>query len=456
MPVIVEDEEHEEPRVTVKEQRNEQTKTSLAGGIDGSTSLTGAHGKASASAKYEKTTSASTITQRQVVAERPWHRNGARSVQIGRLGGELIGPVMPDWKAYRVIPEMGAVSSVAASLKVKQRSINFRDIKIMTAPRPWLEPLRQLLSPGEQKRKRAFEILLAHLTQSALADYQDGLSATIAYHKLVFKPYEPTPLSSDPGEERKAIIIDEVALEGYLKVEKGREASALLALGVAQEMVGSIDDEEIQPRRTKGEYFIPDSAPLHALEVLRALTRKRVMRRSELQYPTLKGLKLVVVERGSEEVRLADATMTNGDYLLQLAVAKADCIQIARTMLKLNPLASGLEIAEAVSYELKLGWNAKGTTRRNGNAILRWMLWLEPYVVDAASSNKSGQVAYAMENQVGKGRPAAYRRAMEKELRRLVAQKVPASEIARRFGVSTQTVYGWKRHYRMTRQFRSP
>jgi DNA-binding NarL/FixJ family response regulator len=395
-----------------------------------------------------------------MVPDRRFYRNSSKSVQIGRLGEELSGPVMTNWKAYRVIPEKGVVSTASASLKVKQRSIAFHDIKPMAVPARWLDPLRKLLTFEERKRKRAFEVLLAHLAQSALANYQDSVSATIAHHKLVFKPYEAHPLSVEQGAERKVIDIDEVALEGYLKVAKGREASALLALGVDPEVIGGIEDDDEPRKRVREEYFIPDSTPPHALEVLKELIEKGMVRPSELKHPNalkdLKGLKLVVSERGSDEARLVDARMTNADYLLRRAVAKADCIEIARTMLKLNPLASGIEIATAVSQDLKLGWNVKGTMRRNGNAILRWMLWLEPYVVDAGTSNKASLIAYAVDsNKVGgRGRPDAHRKAMEKELRRLVAEGKTLAEIAETFGVSIGTVTGWKRHYNLTRRGR--
>jgi hypothetical protein len=45
-----------------------------------------------------------------------------------------------------------------------------------------------------------------------------------------------------------------VALEGFLKVEQGRELSALLALGVDPELVQSIDDDETGRKKKKGEY----------------------------------------------------------------------------------------------------------------------------------------------------------------------------------------------------------
>jgi hypothetical protein len=91
---IDDEDEQDASRITVREQHSEKRKTTLGGGIDGSASLAGPHGKAHANVKWEKTTNVRTTTQRQMVPDRRFYRNSSKSVQIGRLGEELSGPVM--------------------------------------------------------------------------------------------------------------------------------------------------------------------------------------------------------------------------------------------------------------------------------------------------------------------------------------------------------------------------
>jgi len=45
----------------------------------------------------------------------------------------------------------------------------------------------------------------------------------------------------------------------------------------------------------------------------------------------------------------------------------------------LNPAAGGREISDAVALVLVRKWELRATKLRNGNAIKRWTLWLEPY-----------------------------------------------------------------------------
>jgi hypothetical protein len=63
-----------------------------------------------------------------------------------------------------------------------------------------------------------------------------------------------------------------------------------------------------------------------------------------------------------------------------------ECIKVARAVMTVNPGAKAVEIADAVSLELGKNWMNEGTKRRNGNAIKRWLIWLEPHVLDPDES----------------------------------------------------------------------
>jgi DNA-binding NarL/FixJ family response regulator len=120
------------------------------------------------------------------------------------------------------------------------------------------------------------------------------------------------------------------------------------------------------------------------------------------------------------------------------------CIKVARAVLLINPDAAATDIADAVALELGKNWPIRGTRVRNGNAIIRWTVWLEPHLLDTSrSSFAAARVAYATDPNVIKGRPGL-RNAAEPELRRLIAEGKSVAEIARHLKVRPATIYLWK------------
>jgi hypothetical protein len=119
-------------------------------------------------------------------------------------------------------------------------------------------------------------------------------------------------------------------------------------------------------------------------------------------------------------------------------------------VLALNPDAGGSEIADAVALELGKEWEVAGTKVRNGNAIKRWTLWLEPYLIDPDSSSyAAAQVAYSRSKKVRKGASPVIRKKLAAELRILLEEGKSKSEIARIFNVSPATIGNWKKRLRL-------
>ena len=164
----------------------------------------------------------------------------------------------------------------------------------------------------------------------------------------------------------------------------------------------------------------------------------------------LQSLKLIEKDEQGNFVPAIASRYADPLFLMQRAVSLAECIKVARTVLALNPGAGGSEIADAVALELGKEWEVPGTKVRNGNAIKRWTLWLEPYLIDPDSSSyAAAQVAYSRSKKVTKGAPPVIRKKLAAELRTLVEEGKSKSEIARIFNVSPATIGNWKKRLRL-------
>jgi hypothetical protein len=142
---------------------------------------------------------------------------------------------------------------------------------------------------------------------------------------------------------------------------------------------------------------------------------------------------------------VSNSLVATPEMLMRRAVSAMECIKVARAVMTINPGAKAVEIADAVSLELGKNWTNEGTKRRNGNAIKRWLIWLEPHVLDPDESVD----AAARLTMVGKsivGRPSL-RGSVKERFMKMVEMDMSTAEIAEAFNVTRQTIYVWLRQY---------
>jgi hypothetical protein len=356
--------------------------------------------------------------------------------------------MITDFHGWRVTPHNTAeASGVIARVNVREHWINFDNIHVNKSPPGLLDKVKMLMTHQQTKRRQYFNLLLRHLVQTELRDHQGGTDATIASHVLLVRPHSPRATSQYPGESRRQIAIDGGRVAQWLAAEEGHEVGALIALGLRPEVIGPVAGEDEPKRAKRGSFFIPESAPPHAAATFEHIYKQGTIPKTEVLHPTtlhdLRALELIATDR--ETVRSIAKEGLDANIVMRRAVSEMECIHVTRQVLRIKPTASPLEIAEAVALELGKTWPTEGTKRRNGNAILRWMLWLEPHLLDAsASSDAAARIAYATDASVSKGRPGSLRKAREPELRRLLKEGIPILEIARRFDVAPGTIYNWK------------
>ena len=444
---INEDPRVEEYRRTISQHAGNHTNalSKLAGRL--SAGALGVAGKADADASIQQA-AASSVTTKQEIVRYDWHRLGADAIVVGPIGHHLQGPMITDFKGWRVTPhDTGRVSGVVARVKAREPWINFENAHILKHPPGLVDKVKMLV--GDHRRKQYFALLLRHLImKTELREHQDGIDATIASHVLLVRPHDPQAMSPFAGQSRRQISIDGKQLEQWFAAEDGHEVGALIALGLHADVIGPSAQGE--PARTKrGSTFIPDSAPPHALATFEDIYRRDGIPKSKMLYPTtyhdLRALKLIVTD--GDTIRSTAKPNLDPNILLRRAASGMECINVARQVLRIKPTASPIEIADAVALELGKKWPTLGSKKRNGGAIMRWTVWLEPHLLDeSASSDAAGRIAFALDTSpTSKGRPASLRKVREPELRRLVADGLTNAEMARRLNVSTATISNWRR-----------
>ncbi len=421
----------------------------LAGRLSGGAA--GVTGKADLDANVQRTAMSSTTTKQEIVRY-DWHRLGGDAITVGPTGSYLQGPIITDFKGWRVTPyDAGRISGVIARVKVREPWINFDNADIVRHPPGLLDKVKRLMK--DHRRKQFFELLLRHLMmQTELRMHQEGTGtdATIASHVLLVRPYSERATSPFAGNSRRQVTIDGTQVEQWLAAEEGHEVSALIALGLHADVIGPSAEGE-PARQKRGSFFIPDSAPPHALAAFEHIYKAGTIPKEQMPYPTtyhdLRALKLIATE--GDAIRSVAKPNLDPNILLRRAASGMECINIARQVLRINPNAKPVEVAAAVALELGKNWPTLGSKRRNGGAIMRWAVWLEPHLLDESSSSDAAtRIAFALDNttrEKTKGRPASLRKAREPEVRRLVAQGLTNTEIARQLNVSPATISNWRR-----------
>jgi hypothetical protein len=411
---------------------------------------TGAAGHGRADATVQRSAASSTVTKQQIVRH-DWHRLGSDAIAVGPTGHHLQGPMITDLRGWRVTPhDTDRVSGVIARVKVRETWLNFDNVQFVKSPAGLMDKVRKLMTDPQSKRKQYFNLLLRHLVQTELRDHQDGTDATIASHVLLVRPHHPNAMSPNVGASRRQIAIDGNRVAQWFAAEEGHEVGALIALGLRADIISPVAGDDEPGRTKRGSTFIPESSPRHAATTFELIHRLGSMPKDKVPHRTtlhdLRALKLVGNDQGSRVQSLVKPGL-DANVVIRRAVSEMECIRVARQVLRINPTASPIEIAEAVALETGKNWPTLATKRRNGNAILSWMIWLEPYLLDAnVSSEMAARIAYATDGApIVKGRPNSLRKALEPELRQMLAQRLAKMEIARRLKVSPATIHNWIR-----------
>ena len=184
---------------------------------------------------------------KQEIVRHDWHRLGADAIIVGGTGHYLQGPMITDFKGWRVTPhDTSRISGVVARVKVREPWINFDNAADPQAPaRP--DGQGEDAHGATTAESSTSPCCLRHLMmQTELREHQNGTDATIASHVLLVRPHNPLAMSPYVGQSRRRITIDGKQVEQWLAAEEGHEVSALIALGLHADVI-----EPVGPGRAR-------------------------------------------------------------------------------------------------------------------------------------------------------------------------------------------------------------
>jgi cellulose biosynthesis protein BcsQ len=361
-----------------------RTAASIRGGAAAVESAIAVKGQIGGQHSSDKTTISTISTQNQI-AQDDWYLMGSDAIRIGRTGKMLDGPIIADFKGWRVTPRNDG-STVLARVRVRENWINFDDVQYIKTPRPVQHLLRTFFGPTSErkKRERLFSILLRHLAKTELQEHQHEREATIAVATLVVKPGGEYATALPTGKRRTEIAIPRKPIEKLLSSESGHEAGTLIALGVQREL---IPWDPHRAGKAGKRAFVPASSPTAAANLFNQIhanpgapIRKAGHLPNALR--DLRALGLIVLRK--RRIALKVDLDVSADVILRRYLSQTPSIEVARTVLRIKPDASGIDIADAVALELGMNWSKRTTKQRSGGAIKKWAAWLEPHLTDQA------------------------------------------------------------------------
>lgn len=435
-----------ETTITIKERnKKESTRTAQAGGTIGARSRElNIHGNVTGRVSES---SHSKLSIEHSITRLPWHRID-QTVIIGPIGEQdLHGPLITDFKGWRITPaDKQKTSGVMARVNVREDWISFKNIRVTKSPPNIASRIANILkSPN---KRQCFEILLRHLAAKELGKYQtSSQEGTIAAHTLVVRPIADRATSLPAAASLTHIPIDGAIVKRYVALD-GFEVGALLSLGVRDESIrrANLTDPDFKPKRRIA--FVPEGSPISALSLYCVICGGKPISKEASKLSAKRDLlALGLIAHTHNATRVFRDEDFPPEIKFRRAVSQKESIRIARTILHFNPSASGTEVARAVAAELGVDWPKASTQKRNGNALRRWTVWLEPQLMDPeASSEQAALLAYAMEESVPKGgRPDSLRRLLEDKVAQLTREGLTVTQIAKMLNLSTGTIYNWRR-----------
>lgn len=202
---------------------------------------------------------------------------------------------------------------------------------------------------------------------------------------------------------------------------------------------------------TETGVFSPFSSPVKALDAyamscglarewtkdnwLRNIANKRVMadlkKLGLIHYPT------------RESVQLTTADVDDPQGMFKNALAKQESIQLTRQALIQNPQATAYEICDLVTSKLGKKFATESTKLREGNALIRWTRWLEPYLIDPSDSRADILRASAKSTSGARGRVRMKTPENLKIVSDILLSGGTRRDAAKKVGTTTGAISNW-------------
>lgn len=435
-------------KISEKETRGHSQKggvsVELAGMIDANPSSSKSVALNGAISKQAETSSIKQIEASRIRAA--WFPMGPNRVAIGDGSYLLEGQVISQFKGWRVIPiDPNSKSGVMGKISVREDWIKFERPRYDHKETSIGKRFASYLKTASDESKKLFLMLLEHLAHKGMQS-SPARDAVIAADLIVLRPATDLATTVSTGGRKRVIELPCAEIEKFLECEGGCEAETLLALGVSQHKLSQT--QPIKVRNSRARDFVPQSTHFNAIKAFSEVSTMQkaeaveMQKRYEREIPDL--ISLGLIKRVGEYLIPTRSSGASAESVVRHAAYVQPSMQAVRAVLKANQHATSIQIADAVAYSLGKNWSNVETKKRNGNSLRRWLLWLEPHIIDPSSSAKNAAFAeHVLNRKTGRGAPKVITEANEIVVRRMLQEGASAREIGKRLGVSHTAVYQW-------------
>ncbi|WP_299472137.1 helix-turn-helix domain-containing protein [uncultured Roseibium sp.] len=376
-----------------------------------------------------------------------WDLISDRTVRVYQGGQTLDGVELPEVALWRAVPKhTDRATGVAVCVRVREDWITFEGTRYEKGKSPIASAVGKLLTSENHRKKVLFDILIKHLSLLGLQKSDDKLQATLATTAIIVKPESDEALSV-PSEGRVSLQLPSKSIYSFLDAEDGQEEAALVALGVPKHLIPPEPGFNVSSASIRGNSeFLPRGSPIDAVNALKLLVNSEPVSKDLLSerfgdntIRDLSALKLVQRYKGN-------TISTSDQYkdvvrVVRHTASNAPSMKVTRAVLLANSKASVSEIADAVSLKLGRNWTNAGTRKRRGNALRRWSLWLEDYLIDTeANPDAKALVEFAKSTKKKIGGHTKVTPERADEARKLLQSGLSKRKIAKQLNVTAATL----------------
>ena len=377
-----------------------------------------------------------------------WQKVNKNTVVVGRGERELNGKEIYDFEGWKVIPDDTSVASgVRATLSVRENWINLIQIHNDSFLGNIGKKANDLFKTNDKERQELFGFLLRHLATIGLSKPNNTKEAILDVEHFVVRPDIENATSANPAPATGSVVLDSTVIDGFLNSTPGTELETLISMGITHQ---DIRENTAQSKPKRG-LFLGMSSPLKALEAYKIICERKSMPRAELE-KMVKGrvaqdlANLALVKSKNNVLYLSSDNRKDPEDMLRYSAAKAETVMTTRAILMHEPSASNKDIAEMLITKFGKKYSSDASKVRVGNSLLRWARWLEPHLIDPNSVVGVRLMASALDKRYAYGAPSTATPENVAIAKAAIAVGETNASIAKTIGVSSQTIYRWKKN----------
>lgn len=445
--VQVEQRDTEHKRTQVNEFSDSKMRTGKLGG-EGSASLSKASSSISGSLeRSRKKQSVSKEIIEDTKTLRSWDLIADRIVRIYEGGQDLDGVLLPNVALWKAFPDTtSSVTGVFARIRVRENWITFRETRHERGKGRLALTLEKVFSSENQRKKDLFEVLIRHLSLKGLQEPDERRQATLAVTAIVVRP-EKEALYSVPPEDRASIRLPSEPLISFLEADDGEEETVLVALGVPRQSIPApANNDKFDIAGKIRDDFLPRGSPIDAVNALNELKSfsedSAGYFKSKYGDNTIRDLSALGVIQKKIDKKLSMTDLYKDPVrAIRHAASNSQSMKVTRLVLLANSNASVLDIADAVALKIGRNWSNAATKKRRGNALRRWALWLEDYLIDTKlNPDAEVLVKYAKSTRRRIGGHTKVTPEKAEEAKRLLASGLSKAKVAKALNVTVVTL----------------